>query len=42
MKRLGVIVVVLIVVVVLYRPATSQDNYEDRIASLETRVAEAW
>lgn len=39
MKRLGLVVVVLIVAVVLNRPATSQDNYEERIASLETRVA---
>ena len=39
MKRLGLIVVVLMVAVVLYRPATSQDNYGERIASLETRVA---
>lgn len=32
-------VAVLVVAVVLARPATSQDNYEGRIAGLETRVA---
>jgi len=28
MWRLGLIIVVMLVAVVLYRPATSQDNYE--------------
>ena len=39
MKRLGLIVVVLIVAVVLYRPAESRDTYGERISDLETRVA---
>jgi len=39
MWRLGLIVVVLMVAVVLNRPATSQDNYEERIEDLEMRVA---
>ena len=39
MKRLGLIVVVLFVAVVVWRPATGQDNYEERIEDLETRVA---
>ena len=39
MKRLGLIVAVVALAVLLYRPATSQDNYDERIASLETRVA---
>jgi len=39
-KRLGLIgAVVVTVVVMFYRPATSQDNYDERISGLETRVA---
>jgi len=33
-----VVLVVLIIAVAFWRPATSQDNYEERIGSLETRV----
>jgi len=33
------IVVMLVTALVLYRPATGQDNHEERIASLETRVS---
>ena len=39
MKRLGLVVAVLVLAVVAWRPVTGQDNYEERIASLETRVA---
>lgn len=39
MKRLGWIVAVLALAVLVYRPATGQDNHEERISSLETRVA---
>jgi hypothetical protein len=39
-KRLGVVLVVLLVVFAAFGlPATGQDNYEERIASLETRMA---
>ena len=39
MKRLGLVVVVLIVAVAFYRPAESRDTYGERISDLETRVA---
>lgn len=38
MKRLGLGIVAIVFAVILYRPATSQDNYEERIEDLETRV----
>jgi len=39
MKRFGLVLVSIVLAVALYRPATSQDNYEGRIAILETRVS---
>ena len=36
---LGMVVVLTLVVIPLSRPVTGQDNHEERISSLETRVA---
>ena len=38
-KRLGLVIIALVFAGIVYEPAASQDNYEERIGSLETRVA---